>query len=187
MTTSSSEARQRRLDGDDLAAAANNITTTTTTSANSICTYVIVVKTGSMQAAGTDARISVKFQAPVGRGALDIPDLESWTRNNADPFERGSVDIFYGGNATCFDACRMRLESDGTGPYPGWYVESVFIQAIADSWMDEYSNLLEVNQWLAVDEPPYQLFAERDVCNPTRTGTGSGAGAAVMQWTAGRR
>jgi hypothetical protein len=144
------------------------------------CTFVVVVKTGSMAGAGTDARVSVRFQGPGGHGLLDIPDLEAFPHQKADPFERGSVDTFIGINGTCFTyPCKMRLQSDGTGPYPGWYVESVFLLAIAESLKDEASHLFRVDQWLAVDEPPHQLFAERDDCDATTTATGAGAGRVV--------
>jgi len=60
----------------------------------------------------------------------------------------------------------MILTSDGSGGSSGWYVDFVEVLTINGN-LDAPGcsfQLFDVNQWLALDEPPYQMHAELNSC-----------------------
>jgi len=132
------------------------------------CQYEIVVKTASIDNAGTDAQITVALSGADGSNKrLEVTDLQSWGRmgENYNYFESGNLDLF-GGSGECVPSgpCRMMLVSDNSGNKPGWYVSYVKVTQIAPD-LSVFSHTFKVDQWLAVDEPPYQLYALRDDCD----------------------
>lgn len=86
-------------------------------------------------------------------------------------FETGELNIF-GGKGPCFNGpiCGLNLTSDGSGPYAGWYCE--FVQVSSFGLGSPCSQQkFAVEQWLAKDEPPYELTAVLDVCSAAARGT----------------
>ncbi|CAL5023742.1 unnamed protein product [Urochloa decumbens] len=136
-----------------------------TTTSPYLCGYEIIVRTGDVGYAGTDATISLTLDGRYG-SRLSIKDLASWGKNGPgyDYFERGNTDKF-SGTGDCMHPvpCRMQLESDDHGNYSGWYVDYVKVTEIMPD-STQVGHMFKVNQWLAIDESPYHLYAIRDYC-----------------------
>jgi hypothetical protein len=130
------------------------------------CVYTIFVETGSIWKAGTDSVIGLTLRAAEGYG-FTIKDLARWgglMGAGYDYYERGNVDIFSGrGPCLASPPCRMNLTSDGSGDHHGWYCKSVEV-AVTRQHVQCAKAEFGVEQWLARDAPPYQLYAERSVC-----------------------
>lgn len=84
-----------------------------------------------------------------------------------DYYENGNLDIF-SGTARCLPSpvCFLNLNSDGTGGKPGWYVEYVEVKTTR-AGAETKRQYFDVEQWLAVDEPPHELSVERNNCLQT--------------------
>ncbi|OAY64760.1 hypothetical protein ACMD2_16769 [Ananas comosus] len=59
--------------------------------------------------------------------------------------------------------CRLNLTSDGTGANPGWYCKYVQVTTTGPQAACA-QQLFTVEQWLATDTAPNQLYALRDNC-----------------------
>uniref|UniRef100_A0A0E0EWY3 PLAT domain-containing protein n=1 Tax=Oryza meridionalis TaxID=40149 RepID=A0A0E0EWY3_9ORYZ len=130
------------------------------------CTFEIVVKTDGRRNAGTDARVSLQVRAARGP-TLTVTNLESWGQMAAghDYFEKGNLDRFKGaGDCMPSEPCNMVLTSDGSGNKPGWYVSYVMVTQLGQGSLPSMTHRWAVDQWLAVDEPPHMLTAERRGC-----------------------
>ncbi|XP_057783781.1 PLAT domain-containing protein 3-like [Salvia miltiorrhiza] len=129
------------------------------------CVYGIYVQTGSVKKAGTHSKISLTLSDASG-AELEIANLEDWGLMGPgfNYFETGELNIF-GGKGPCLSGpiCGLNLTSDGSGPYAGWYCEFVQVSAFGLGSPCSYQNFA-VEQWLAKDEPPYQLTAAMEVC-----------------------
>ncbi|KAF8715342.1 hypothetical protein HU200_026975 [Digitaria exilis] len=79
--------------------------------------------------------------------------VPSWGRMAAghDYFEWGILDRFSGAAMQ-----KLLIKSDGTGNKPGWYLRHGSVSSMQHKWA--------VDQWLALDEAPNQLFATRNGC-----------------------
>nr|XP_048326602.1 PLAT domain-containing protein 3-like [Ziziphus jujuba var. spinosa] len=132
---------------------------------NNECVFTLYVKTGSIIRAGTDSKISLTIGDPSG-GSVWVPDLESWglMGSTYNYFERGNLDIFTG-RGPCVGAplCRLNLTSDGTGPHSGWYCDYIEVTSTGPHTACSQT-VFYVDQWLAVDAPPYKLTAILDGC-----------------------
>ncbi|OEL32248.1 hypothetical protein BAE44_0006734 [Dichanthelium oligosanthes] len=140
------------------------------------CVYTIYVETGSIWKAGTDSVIGLGLRSADGAG-FTVTDLARWgglMGAGHDYYERGNVDIF-SGRAPCLASppCAMNLTSNGSGPHHGWYCRSVEVTAAAPRAPCARA-AFGVEQWLARDAPPYQLYAERSAC--ARSGAEEPAG-----------
>ncbi|KAF8083355.1 hypothetical protein N665_0778s0008 [Sinapis alba] len=134
--------------------------------AGQTCTYAINVQTGTIADAGTDAVIGIVLADKSGE-YIEIKDLVSWggkMPSGHDYFENGNLDIF-SGTERCLPGpvCFMRLNSDNSGNKPGWYVVHVDVTTSKTGSVSQHQHFT-VEQWVAVDEPPYQLYAERSNC-----------------------
>ncbi|KAK7379463.1 hypothetical protein VNO80_04924 [Phaseolus coccineus] len=130
------------------------------------CVYTLYIRTGSIINGGTDSIIGLKLTDALGYG-LSITNLEAWG-GLMDPgynyFERGNLDIF-SGRGPCLDrpVCAINLTSDGSGAHHGWYVN--YIEVTSAGVHAPCSQLqFTVEQWLATDTSPYQLWAAYDNC-----------------------
>uniref|UniRef100_A0A0D3HCR1 PLAT domain-containing protein n=1 Tax=Oryza barthii TaxID=65489 RepID=A0A0D3HCR1_9ORYZ len=136
------------------------------TTASAQCTFEILVKTDGRRNAGTDARVSLQVRAASGP-TLTITNLESWGQMAAghDYFEKGNLDRFRGTGA-CMpsEPCNMVLTSDGSGNKPGWYVSYVMVTQLGQGSLLSMTHRWAVDQWLAIDEAPHMLTAERRGC-----------------------
>ncbi|CAG7866502.1 unnamed protein product [Brassica rapa] len=134
------------------------------------CTYTINIQTGTRADSGTDAIIGIVL-ADQSEEYIEIKDLPallvSWggkMPEGHDYFENGNLDIF-SGTERCLPGpvCFMRLNSDNSGYKPGWYVVYVDVTTSKPGSVSKHQRFT-VEQWLAVDEPPNQLYAERSNC-----------------------
>lgn len=134
--------------------------------ASNECVYTVYVRTGSGIKAGTDSKISATFSDAAGRRVV-VADLEDWglMRPGHDYYERGNLDIFTGrGPCLSGPVCRLNLTSDGSGPHHGWYCDSLEVTTTGPHRGCTQS-IFYVQQWLALDAPPYQLTAVLDGCS----------------------
>lgn len=134
----------------------------TVSSAYAQCKFVILVTTGDIEDAGTDARVSLSVSTANGK-KLVIESLKPWGQKGHNNFEKGHTDTFKG-RGTCLPSkpCRMFLESDGKGNKPGWFVEKVTFSQIEPNLSQKKT--FNVNRWLARDESPGTLFVVVDDC-----------------------
>lgn len=133
------------------------------------CIYGIYVQTGSIRRAGTHSKIGLTLSDESG-AQIEIPNLEDWGLMGPgfNYFETGELNIF-GGKGPCLTGsiCGLKLTSDGSGPYAGWYCEYVKVSSFGLEKPCSQQHFA-VEQWLAKDEEPYQLTAQVDVCRPTK-------------------
>ncbi|PKA58062.1 hypothetical protein AXF42_Ash019288 [Apostasia shenzhenica] len=130
------------------------------------CVYTLYVRTGSIWKGGTDSKINLALAGSDGNGLL-ITNLEEWGGLMGDGynyFERGNLDIF-SGRGPCLSSppCWMNLTSDGSGPHHGWYCNYVEV-TFTGPHLGCSQTRFTVEQWLAMDTSPYQLYATRDYC-----------------------
>lgn len=129
------------------------------------CQYTINIQTGKRRDSGTDSIIGIVLADKDGE-YIEIKDLVSWggTTPGRDYFEKGNLDTFTG-TEPCLPSpvCFMRLNSDGSGNKPGWYVEFVKVTR-SKTGSASKTQQFSVGQWLALSEPPRQLYAERNNC-----------------------
>ncbi|KAK7306005.1 hypothetical protein VNO77_43919 [Canavalia gladiata] len=130
------------------------------------CVYSVYIRTGSIIKGGTDSIIGLKLYDAYGY-YIQITDLEAWG-GLMDPghnyYERGNLDIF-SGRAPCLDGpvCAVNLTSDGSGAHHGWYCNYVEVTSTGvhiPCAQDQFT----VEQWLATDTSPYELWAVRNKC-----------------------
>ncbi|KAF2619096.1 hypothetical protein F2Q68_00042050 [Brassica cretica] len=126
----------------------------------------IDVQTGTRADSGTDAVIGIVL-ADQSEEYIEIKDLANWggkMPEGHDYFENGNPDIF-SGTERCLPGpvCFMRLNSDNSGYKPGWYVVYVDVTTSKPGSVSKQQRFT-MEQWLAVDEPPNQLYAERSNC-----------------------
>ncbi|TVU13667.1 hypothetical protein EJB05_37087, partial [Eragrostis curvula] len=130
------------------------------------CRFEILVKTGGRRNAGTDARVSLQVSSTNGP-TLVIPNLESWGQMSAghDYYEKGNLDRFVGtGPCMPSEPCNMVIRSDGSGNKPGWYVDYVQVTQLGQGSVSSMTHKWAVDQWLAIDEAPHMLSANRNGC-----------------------
>ena len=125
------------------------------------CTYNVRVQTGAINGAGTDSIISLELRNRYGDG-FTISNLEDWglMAPGHDYFEAGNLDQF-GGVHQCLRICSITVTSNGQGNNPGWFLDFVEVSV---GFTIPFDQLFPVDQWLAIDEPPYTLSTERDLC-----------------------
>nr|KYP75802.1 hypothetical protein KK1_020008 [Cajanus cajan] len=80
-------------------------------------------------------------------------------------YERGNLDIF-SGRGPCLEGpvCAVNLTSDGSGPHHGWYVNYVEVTTTGVHKSCSQQQFT-VEQWLATDTSPYELWAVRNYCD----------------------
>jgi len=85
--------------------------------------YMVTVKTGNRDKAGTDAVVFLTLSGGNGvKGEFRLDDVRR------DDFERGSTSTFTIAEINLGALDRIRLRHDNTGKRPGWYVEEVRIR-----------------------------------------------------------
>ncbi|WVZ05022.1 hypothetical protein V8G54_018368 [Vigna mungo] len=130
------------------------------------CVYSVYIRTGSTINGGTDSIIGLKVYDALGNG-IYITNLEAWgglMEPGHNYYERGNLDIF-SGRGPCLDrpVCAINLTSDGSGPHHGWYVNYVEVTS-AGVHAACSSSQFTVEEWLATDRSPYQLWTVRNNC-----------------------
>ncbi|KAE9610295.1 hypothetical protein Lal_00006821 [Lupinus albus] len=130
------------------------------------CVYTVYIRTGSVLKGGTDSKIGLKLYDKYGY-YINIKNIESWgglMGKNYNYFERGNLDIF-SGRGPCLEGpvCAVNVTSDGSGDHHGWYCNYVEVTTTG-SHLSCNQEQFEVEQWLATDTSPYQLWAVRNQC-----------------------
>jgi hypothetical protein len=95
--------------------------------------FVVGIKTGTVNYAGTDAQVRALLVGATGTCETQVLD----TPNHND-FERGSYDTF---NVTCDYIGAVRqvwLKQYGNGPNPGWYVDYVRVDWAGGDYAEYY-------------------------------------------------
>ncbi|XP_004504062.1 PLAT domain-containing protein 3 [Cicer arietinum] len=134
---------------------------------DSDCVYTVYVRTGSVLKGGTDSKIGVKLFDKYGY-YIYIKNLVSWgglMGSGYNYFERGNLDIF-SGRGPCLDGpvCAVNVTSDGDGPHHGWYCNYVEVTSTGPH-ISCAQEQFTVEQWLATDTSPYELWAVRNLCH----------------------
>ncbi|KAH7286980.1 hypothetical protein KP509_32G031400, partial [Ceratopteris richardii] len=135
---------------------------------NSDCVYSFFIKTSTRISVGMNSVINATLIDSSGSSVL-INDIVSWgglMGDGYDYFERGNIDIF-SGVAECTSSgtiCAFNVTSDGSGSHPGWYVKYVDV-TITGAGIGCANVQFDIDQWIADDASPYQLYAFRDYCS----------------------
>ncbi|KAK8673807.1 hypothetical protein V6N13_112118 [Hibiscus sabdariffa] len=130
------------------------------------CVYSVYIRTGSIWKGGTDSIIGLRLYDAYGDW-VEVRNLEAWgglMGPGYNYFERGNLDIF-SGRGRCLDGpvCAMNLTSDGSGDHHGWYCN--YVEITMTGVHTPCSQVqFTVEQWLALDAPPYDLTAIRNYC-----------------------
>lgn len=107
--------------------------------------YRIIVDTGDMDGAGTDANVFLTIFG--SNGSSDERQLD----NSQDNFEQGSSDNFDLETLDLGDLIRLRVRRDNSGPRPGWFLKRIVVR-------NEFTNQMwtfPCDRWFAKDEPPF--------------------------------
>lgn len=130
------------------------------------CVYTALIRTGSIIKGGTDSIISLTLYDAYG-DFIEISNLEAWgglMDMGHKYFERGNLDMFSGrGKCLRTTPCAMNLTSDGTGTRHGWYCNYVEITSTG-AHAPCSQQLFTVEQWLALDNYPYELTTIKNFC-----------------------
>ncbi|XP_058735748.1 PLAT domain-containing protein 3-like [Vicia villosa] len=143
-----------------------SFTTTVRSDSDDDCVYTVYVRTGSVLKGGTDSKIGIKLYDKYGY-YIYIKSLVPWgglMGSGYNYFERGNLDIF-SGRGPCLDGpvCAVNVTSDGGGAHHGWYCNYVEVTTTGPH-VSCSQEQFEVEQWLATDTSPYQLWAVRNHC-----------------------
>ncbi|KAK7318592.1 hypothetical protein RJT34_03295 [Clitoria ternatea] len=131
------------------------------------CVYTAYIRTGSVFKGGTDSNIGLKLYDNYGY-YIYINNLEAWgglMGKGYNYFERANLDIF-SGRGPCLEGpvCAVNVTSDGSGHHHGWYCNYVEVTTTG-AHLSCAQETFTVEQWLALDTSPYQLWAVRNNCH----------------------
>eukprot|EP00051_Salpingoeca_urceolata_P019600 m.287983 g.287983 ORF g.287983 m.287983 type:complete len:4380 (-) comp19448_c1_seq3:277-13416(-) len=107
--------------------------------------YELLVETGSVKHAGTDAHIDVILHAADGSTSAPMRLKKSLT--NKKPFKQGKTDKFVFENDTLNDITAITVESDAHGFGAGWYLKQMTLSV---KGRDE-SLLFPYNAWIPTE------------------------------------
>ncbi|KMT10194.1 hypothetical protein BVRB_5g119550 [Beta vulgaris subsp. vulgaris] len=131
------------------------------------CTYVVSLKTGTINKAGTHAKVLLRLHDNQGH-SVDATDLSAYGVGSKDHyFKRGQFDKF-NIPGDCFPSpiCIIELSHNNGGSSPAWYVEYLEVAVVTLQMQNTTSPVrrFNINQWLAKDEPPYSLSVVKNQC-----------------------
>lgn len=128
----------------------------------------IYVKTGDVEYAGTDAKVTLKLYDNQDN-MIEIKDLQRFgiMGSKRDYFEQNNLDIF-SVRTKCLatNVCKIELSHDNTGGGPGWNVDSLEVNTAAPQMFCTHQNF-GIQAWLSKSDPPYSLSIVRDACHAT--------------------
>ncbi|MBI3175133.1 MAG: hypothetical protein HYZ25_15510 [Chloroflexi bacterium] len=107
-----------------------------------MATYRIVVVTGSVEDAGTDANVYITLYGTSGTSG------ERFLDNSADNFERGHTDVFSLEMGDIGEITQVRIRHDNSHKKPGWFLDRIIIHK--EDTDEEWT--FPCGRWLAVDE-----------------------------------
>ena len=124
--------------------------------------YRIIITTGSMKDAGTDAKVYLTAEGTLGTCTWkNLNDT-----NDNDDFEKGDVNTFNVSSACDLgDIKRIMVGHDNSGKNAGWFVSSIKITNISSGKQWTFI----ANRWLAKDEADHKLYATFTPSSVTQT------------------
>ena len=112
--------------------------------------YTIYVTTSNIPDAGTDADVYMEMWGTKGSREFELDNP------GHDDFEKGNTDVFSVTLPDLGEIQRVCIRHSDTGNKPGWHLQDIrVVSEQGEEWTFYF------NQWLAKDEPPYQLRACR--------------------------
>ncbi|CAI9730794.1 homology domain-containing 1-like isoform X1 [Octopus vulgaris] len=116
--------------------------------------YIVVVYTGDVAEAGTDANVFVNIFGKLGDTGQRY--LEE-SRSNQTKFERGQVDEFLIEAVDLKELTKIHIGHDASNPGSGWFLEKVEIRVKNDP---SKLYLFHCNSWLALDKDDGTIVKE---------------------------
>ncbi|CAD5116407.1 DgyrCDS5298 [Dimorphilus gyrociliatus] len=113
--------------------------------------YRIVVKTGDVMLAGTDANVFLTIY-----GSKNVTPRFKLKNRNLNNFERDNADEFHSQFDDLGVISRIRIEHDNSGAGPGWFLDYILIENLETG--KRYSFMLR--DWIAEDEGDGTLFRD---------------------------
>jgi hypothetical protein len=115
--------------------------------AGDITTYRIVVVTGAMKDAGTDADVYITLFGTEGNSG------ERQLDNSGNDFERGHTDVYSITMEDIGDLEKIRIRHNNKHDKPGWFLDRVTVQneRTGTAWV------FPCSRWLATDEDDGQI------------------------------
>jgi PLAT/LH2 domain len=104
--------------------------------------YTVVVQTGSVPNAGTDANVYVNIIGTVGQSG------ERFIDNADDNFENSKIDTFAVDARELGTLRRVHIRHDNTGNKPGWFLDRITVRR-EDTGEEA---VFPCGHWLARDE-----------------------------------
>ncbi|XP_036363166.1 lipoxygenase homology domain-containing protein 1-like isoform X1 [Octopus sinensis] len=120
----------------------------------SVVHYIVVVYTGDVAEAGTDANVFVNIFGKLGDTGQRY--LEE-SRSNQTKFERGQVDEFLIEAVDLKELTKIHIGHDASNPGSGWFLEKVEIRVKNDP---SKLYLFHCNSWLALDKDDGTIVKE---------------------------
>jgi hypothetical protein len=87
-----------------------------------LTTYEIVVTTGNVRGAGTDAQVYLTL---FGKNGKQTQKLHLKDSNNKNPFEQNQTDKFTVKGDSVGELTKLRIEHDNSGFASGWFLDRV--------------------------------------------------------------
>jgi hypothetical protein len=84
--------------------------------------YEIVVTTGNVRGAGTDAQVYLTL---FGKNGKQTQKLHLKDSNNKNPFEQNQTDKFTVKGDSVGELTKLRIEHDNSGFASGWFLDRV--------------------------------------------------------------
>ncbi|WP_316178832.1 PLAT/LH2 domain-containing protein [Bradyrhizobium sp. SZCCHNRI1009] len=120
--------------------------------------YVVEIRTGDCDHAGTDAHVYLQMMGTMGVSGdhkLDNPNVNDFVRGQTDFFKIRDNDVGW--------INKIRLHHDNAKQHPGWFVDYVKIK-YPDLGFEVQANY---NRWLAKTEGDGSIDVTRDVLLPS--------------------
>ena len=148
--------------------------------AGALTDYKITVRTGDFRKAGTDADVYIIVFGDEGDSGQKY--LDNKMENN---FERNKEDIFTLKMASIGNIQKLRVGHNNKGPSPGWYLDSILIEAegksaefICQRWFSKNEDDGKIERDLLLDGKE-SIFVHNVA---VRTGDKRGAGTNAKVW-----
>jgi hypothetical protein len=87
-----------------------------------LTTYEIVVTTGNVRGAGTDAQVYLTL---FGKNGKQTQKFHLKDSNNKNPFEQNQADKFSVRGDSVGELTKLRIEHDNSGFASGWFLDRV--------------------------------------------------------------
>ncbi|EFJ26202.1 hypothetical protein SELMODRAFT_98734, partial [Selaginella moellendorffii] len=114
------------------------------------CKYKIIIKTGCVWLAGTNANVDIIFTSLSGV----ILAYQNIDHKNYDDFERCNTDVF-NVQGTCLSEydkiCKVIVSHDNTGSNAGWYIDWIDFSTPSNNFAVHF----DIGTWIEQDNLAY--------------------------------